>query len=412
MNTFTRIKKEDISGLERFTKVNKGKLEKLLTGELDFVKRQVDHWLQEYASDVFPRPAGDEQNRYKTEKNKEGWTQGFFTGVIWLLFEWTGDQKYKEAALAHVKSFEKRINKRKGVDHHDLGFLYSLSCVACYKLTGNEKAKEVALKAADLLAYERYQESTKAIDRGRVFGVKDEHSVFIIDCSMNVPLLYWASEVTGNPVYRQRAYDHMVETVKHAIRDNCSCFQGIVKNIYTGEVVSKNGSQGYSDESFWSRGHAWAIYGTILTYRYTKDKRFLELCKKLSNFYINRLPKDLICNWDLIFVDEQTTRDTSAAGTAICGLLELAAQLPLLDSDKEIYEGIALNMLESLVKNYSAQKSPTSNGLLLSGVYVHEIDDPPRIQRKSFGQDTVCIWGDYFYMEAIMRALTPLNIYW
>lgn len=411
MSIFDRIQGVEITNPERFKEVDIDNLKSIMSDELDFIKKQVDGWLSTYSLDEFPSPSGDEDNCYNTEKNDCGWTQGFFTGVIWLLYEWTGEEKYKEAALAHVENFKHRIDENIEVDHHDLGFLYSLSCVACYKLTKDEKAKETALKAADKLAFERYMETTRAVDRGRLFQIKDNHSVFIIDCSMNVPLMYWATEVTGNPIYAERAYNHMLETVDLAIRDNCSCYQGITKDIYTGELVKKDAGQGYNDDSYWARGHAWALYGTILSYKYTKDIRFLELCKKLTNFYINHLPSDDICNWDMIFTDDDTTKDTSAATTAICGILELAKQLPLLDKDRELYQNVALNMMKTLIEKYSAHNCDKSNGLLLSGVYVHSINDGKRV-RHARGEDTVCIWGDYFYMEAIMRVMKSINIYW
>lgn len=411
MDIFSRINKEKIKNPERFLASEHDELKELLEGELNFIKNQIDKWIDKNGLEAFPTAAGDDNQQYGKEKNEGGWTQGFFTGSIWLLYQWTGESKYLEIGKEHVANFRRRLDKRLGVDHHDLGFLYSTSCVAAYKSTGDKIGKETAIKAADLMANERYLDTIKAIDRGRFRGVPEHHSKFIIDCVMNVPLMYWASTETGDPNYKEKAYQHMLESVKLAIREDGSCFQGVTKDRHTGELIKQDGDQGYNSESYWSRGHAWAIYGTILTYNYTGDTRFLTLCKKLCNFYMNRLPEDDICTWDLIFTDMETTKDTSAAVTCICGMLELAKQLPVIDKERVIYERCALKMLKTLVEKYSAKNVVGSTGLLLGGVYVHGIEEGPRA-RKSYGEDTVCAWGDYFYTEAIMRVLTPLKVCW
>ena len=150
----------------------------------------------------FFESSNSEGGFYLPTENVE-WTTGFWTGVIWLAYEYTGEACFKEAAESQVESFLKRIREKIDVNHHDMGFLYSLSCVAAYKLTGSSHAREAALLAADHLAG-RYRENGRFI---QAWGNVNEPSEYrlIIDCLLNLPLLYWASEVTGNPDYANKA---------------------------------------------------------------------------------------------------------------------------------------------------------------------------------------------------------------
>ncbi|WP_105614609.1 glycoside hydrolase family 88 protein [Vallitalea okinawensis] len=400
MEFIKNVINEPVNNVQRFLdfKINKQDF----INEMDFIISKIEEMSEEFSDDVFPS-AVTMKNKYSQEFNGGGWTQGFWSGMIWLAYEWTDDEKYKKIGESHVQSFKKRLDGRLGIDHHDLGFLYSLSCVAPYKINGNEEAKKVAIGAADYLS-RRYVKSIGIIDRGKRPGIiPDDESQFIIDCSMNVHLLFWASEVTGNPKYYQMAYEHMKQAAEHALREDASTFQEVNFNKNTGKVVAKTVGQGYSDTSSWARGQAWAIYGFALTYGYTKDKGMLEIARKMANYYLNRLPDDDICGWDLVFTENDCQRDTSAATPAICGLLELSKHLPVSDSDKMIYEKAALKMLKTLSKHYTTKKIPHSNGILLHGVYAY---------KRNTNIDDLCIWGDYFYTEALMRVLKVWNKYW
>ncbi|MDZ5034904.1 glycoside hydrolase family 88 protein, partial [Clostridium perfringens] len=152
----------------------------------------------EYFKEKFPSSA-TKDNKYGIIENIE-WTDGFWTGLLWLAYEHTGEDKYRKLAEKNVLSFKNRVDNNIEIDHHDLGFLYSLSTVSAYKLTGSEVAKEASIKAADKLI-SRYQEKGEFIQAWGELGSKD-HYRFIIDCLLNIPLLYWASETTGDNKYR------------------------------------------------------------------------------------------------------------------------------------------------------------------------------------------------------------------
>lgn len=343
---------------------------------------------------------------YKQTPNVE-WTTGFCTGEYWLAYEYTQDEAFKEAALIQVESFLERIQKKIDVNHHDMGFLYTPSCVAAYKLIGDETGKEAALLAADNLIA-RFQEKGQFLQAWGVLGVEDNYRL-IIDCLLNLPLLYWASEVTGNEKYAQIARKHTTTSLQNLIRQDCSTYHTYFFDKNTGEPVRGVTHQGYRDGSAWARGQAWGVYGTALAYRYTQDPVCIELFEKITRFFIEKLPRDHVPYWDLEFEEgSDEPKDSSAAAIAVCGILEM---LPNLEETKrEYYQEAAWYMLKSLIENYAVKDVKESNGLLLHGVYAK--NSPYNPIPKDRGVDECNTWGDYFYLEAIIRMTKQWNPYW
>lgn len=392
------VNTEKILNKERFEQkshVNRAFVEKAI----DHVLAKIDQSLDEF-TDFFP-DSNSENQVYKPIENVE-WTTSFWTGMLWLAYEWTVDEKYRKVAEKQLDSFVERLEKRIEVDHHDLGFLYSLSCVNAYQLTGNEKAKETAIKAADLLIT-RYYDKAGIIQAWGNLNDPAERGRMIIDCNMNLPLLYWASEVTGDKKYHQIAETHVKQAAKYIVREDASTFHTYYMDPETGEPLYGNTRQGYSDDSCWARGQAWGIYGFPLSYSYTNDWSLIELTKKITNYYLNRIPEDYICYWDLIFTEGEEERDSSAAAITVCGLLELTKYLPLTDEEKRLYENAALLMIESLYKNYRTEIDSEANGILKHAVYY---------KGGGRGIDESCIWGDYYYFEALIRLAKDWKKYW
>jgi Glycosyl Hydrolase Family 88. len=339
---------------------------------------------------------------YPATENKD-WTTSFWTGMLWLAYEVTGDAKYREAAEIQVKSFTKRAETRFETDTHDLGFLYSLSCVAAYKLTGSEEAKATALLAAELLM-ERYVEQAGILQAWGDMNDPEQQGRMIIDCNMNLPLLYWASEQTGDPKYAQAAKNHVKQAANYIVRDDASTYHTYYMDVVTGEPRFGQTHQGYDDNSCWARGQAWGIYGFPLSYTYTQDNELLTLTKKLSHYFLNRLPKDGISYWDLIFVyGNEQERDSSAAAITACGLLELYKHLDAGDWDRGMYRQAAWQIVKALSVSYTTAGEPHSNGVLKHGVY-----NKPR----KMGIDECVIWGDYYYFEALVRLSRDWKSYW
>lgn len=263
--------------------------------------------------DKFPGEACENGVWPRTE-NVE-WTTGFWPGQLWLVWEMTGDKKYREAAERYVASFTERIEKRIDTATHDLGFLYTLSCVSAWRLIGNESARRSALKAADALM-ERFNPTAKIIQAWGNLNDPEQQGRMIIDCNMNLPLLYWASEQTGDPRYAQAAIAHIEQAAKYIVRPDASTWHTYYMDVKTGEPRFGNTHQGYNDTSCWSRGQAWGIYGFLLSYLHSGDKSMVELSRSLAHYFINRLPEDNICHWDLALLGTNAVRDSSAAAIA------------------------------------------------------------------------------------------------
>lgn len=366
---------------------------------IQFVLSGMDRNLDAFTH-KFPSPAS-KNNVYQAFDNTD-WTSSFWTGMLWLAYEITGDDRYRRVAEIQLDSYKKRIERKICVDTHDLGFLYSLSCVAAYKLTGNTEARHTALKAAELLAG-RYFDRAEIIQAWGDLRDPEQRGRMIIDCCMNLPLLYWSSRETGDARFHEIAHSHAKKAAEYIVREDASTFHTFYMDVETGEPQYGKTHQGYSDESCWSRGQAWGIYGFPLSYVYTGDWSLIELSKKLANYYINRLPEDYICYWDLIFTGGEEKKDSSAAAIAACGLLELSKHLPLSEGYKRSYENAALKILKSLSENYTLANHAGSNGILLHAVYSRP---------GGCGIDECCIWGDYFYFEGLVRIFKDWKLYW
>lgn len=341
---------------------------------------------------------------YDKQDHLVDWVQGFWTGMLWISYELSGNAIFRAVAEAQYDDYDQRLSDFLGLSHHDVGFLYVPSVLAQYKITGRKKARELALKAADVL-------SRRFSEKAGIIQVRDNNSqgAFIIDCSMNIPLLFWASQATGDRSYYLKALSHITRVCQYMIRDDASSYQQYKIDELTGTPLFGSQGQGYDDNSCWARGQTWAIYGLALAYRYTKEPEFLEMGKRISNYYLNRLPSDLICNWDLIFTQDDCQRDSSAAPIAACGLLELAKHLDASDPHKELYQNAAGAMMMRLHQDYFI-RNQRSNGLLAHGVYA-KIGRPGK-GNAGQGDDECCIWGDYFYMEGLIRMNQDWNPYW
>ncbi len=392
------IRVEEIAKKDEFLKT------KLLTraevkNAIDLVIKQIDANM-EYFKDKFPSSA-TKNNEYGIIENIE-WTDGFWTGLLWLAYEYTGDEKYRELADKNVASFKNRVEKDIELDHHDLGFLYSLATVSGYKLTGSEDAREASIKAANKLI-SRYQEKGEFIQAWGELGSKD-HYRFIIDCLLNIPLLYWASDETGDAKYRNIANKHFVTSCNNVIRDDASAFHTFYMDNETGKPLRGVTRQGYSDDSAWARGQAWGVYGIPLNYRYTRNESCFNLYEGMTNYFLNRLPKDNVCYWDLIFNDgDDHSKDSSAAAIAVCGMHEMNKYLPEVDENKEVYKYAVHNILRSLIENYMNPEIEPGKPVLLHGVYSWH---------SGKGVDEGNIWGDYFFLEALIRFYKDWNLYW
>ena len=377
---------------------------------LDACINKVDRALDMYHGDL-PGPAS--KNGFYVPGPNIGWTTGFFTGEVWLAYENAPEgpekEKYLKAALSHVDSFLNRIRRHEDVDHHDMGFLYSPSCVAAFRLTGSEKGKEAALLAADQLI-SRFQEKGEFLQAWGEMGAADNYR-FIIDCLLNLPLLYWAYEETGEEKYRKIADRHIHTSMSYVIREDDSTWHTVFMNPETGAFDHGATCQGYKDGSAWARGQAWGVYGTAMAYKYTKRDEYFTYFKRITDYFLNHLPDDLCPFWDLTFGngdEKEEPRDSSSAVIAACGMLEMSKYLPADSS--AYYRSIAGKLLKAMVLKYQSRDIREAGGQLLHGTYSKKT---PYNTCTQEGVDECLLWGDYFFMEALQRVLDPdWEIYW
>ena len=350
--------------------------------------------------------AYSENGFYQPTENRD-WTTGFWTGEIWLAYEHTKNPALKEAGEIQMKDFLNRIEEKIDVETHDLGFLYSPSCVAGYKLTGSQVGRMAALKAAEELIT-RFHEKGEFIQAWGPLNAPDNYRL-IIDCLLNLPLLYWATEETGEEKYRQVAEKHIHTALANVIRPDFSTWHTFFFNRETGAPDHGATCQGYRDGSAWARGQAWGVYGTAVGYKYTKRESYIPIFKGVTEYFLRHLPEDLVPYWDLEFGDgnEDQPRDSSSASIAACGMLEMAKYLP--SKEAAYYISIAKRLMKSVVDHYAVKDPSQSNGLVLHSTYSNQ---SPYNTCNHYGVDECNIWGDYFYMEALTRLHKDWNIYW
>ncbi|MDY3031256.1 MAG: glycoside hydrolase family 88 protein [Clostridia bacterium] len=374
-----------------------------INAALDTAARLVTEDVEEFF-DTFPC-SSSVNNFYGTSENKD-WTEGFWTGEVWLAYERTGNPRLKEAALAQAEKLLDRIEKHSSVDHHDMGFLYSPSCVAAYKLTGSETGKKAAVLAAENL-YNRFQEKGNFFQAWGEMGAPDNYRL-IIDCLMNMPLLFWASEVTGDDKYKKRAETHIKTAMKCVVRPDNSTYHTYYFNPETGEPTEGVTCQGNRNGSAWARGQAWGVYGSAIAYAKLKDEAYIDIFRRVTDYFLDHLPEDLVPYWDFDFTTgSDEPRDSSAAAIAVCGMLEMAKYLE--KDEAEHYTQAALRLIKALIDKCAVKSVEESNGIMLHSTYCRST---PTNTCPQNGVDECNAWGDYFYMEALTRLTKDWKLYW
>mgnify|MGYP003582236399 CR=1 FL=1 len=385
------------------------------TKDINFVKEnfsyartQITHMLNNMSPDEndFPRTINKNGNLIGT--NMYDWTSGFFPGSLWYVYDYTQDAAIKQAA---IKWTEKLAPLQNFTDNHDLGFMMYCSYGNAYRITGNQLYKDILIQSANSLAT-RFNSVTGSIKSWNRFkswhGNKTYYFPVIIDNMMNLELLFFASKVTGDDKYRKIAISHASQTMKNQIRKDYSSFHVVCYDSVKGNVIGRETAQGYSDNSTWSRGQAWGIYGFTMVYRETKDNKFLKTATGMADYYLNnsKLPVDKIPYWDfnanqngykpgsLSYANKINFmyRDASAAAITASALFELANYVP---SKRKKYLKAAIDILKSLSGNvYKAPVNSNGNFLLMHSVgsipHQNEIDVP-------------LVYADYYFLEALSR---------
>ncbi len=321
------------------------------------------------------------------------WTSGFFPGSLFYLFELTGDSSFYSYATRLTESLQ--VLEYDSTTH-DLGFMIYCSFGNQYRLQPEEMVAEIMINGANSLS-SRFNETIGCI-RSWDFG--SWQFPVIIDNMMNLEFLFWATKYTGDQRYADIAIQHAQTTMKNHFRQDFSSYHVLDYDTLTGNVLSKETFQGYSDESAWSRGQAWGLYGFTVVFRETRDSTYLEQAKGIADFILDQpnLPVDKIPYWDFNDPDiPETPRDASAAAVMASAFLELSQYIA--EGDK--YESAAREIL----KNLSSSKFLAEKGNNNSFILMHSTGFKP----ENSEVDVPLNYADYYYLEALKRYLKLKN---
>jgi unsaturated chondroitin disaccharide hydrolase len=334
------------------------------------------------------------------------WVDSFWSGQLWLAYGETGDPVFLEAARRQRPYFAERLGRPES-HTHDLGFLYTLSVVADHKLTGDPEARRLGLLAADALTKRfnpagRFIQAWNAGPRTPPELRERLRGKIIVDCMENLALLCWAAEASGEDRYREIAVAHAETSVRYLVRDDASTYHTYDFDPESGRPLGGSTHQGYADESCWSRGQAWAIHGFAQLHAYTGLPLFLATARRLADYAVAELPADKVPYWDYRLPPEAPRyRDSSAAAITAAGLFLLADRLEG-DEAAAAYREVAQAMLAALSADYTTTDTPGAEGLLRHGASHVKIGLA----------DTMLPYGDYFYVEGLLRGLGRRQFAW
>jgi len=316
------------------------------------------------------------------------WTSGFFSGMLWHLYEYTEDDLW----LNEAKKFTAKMEPEKfNGKTHDMGFKMYCSYGNGYRLTQDETYREILIQSARTLST-RFRPVTGVLRSWDHSTDKWSYPV-IIDNLMNLELLFFATRVTGDSSFYRIAVSHAATTMKNHYRPDNSSYHVVEYDTITGKVLKRNTHQGFSHESAWSRGQAWGLYGYTMCYRETKKKEFLEQAEKIAAFIFNHpnQPDDLVPYWDYNATGiPNEPRDASAAAVTASALYELSSY----SENKKDYIARANRIVKNLAKNYTSVIGD-NKGFILG----HSTGSKP----SNSEVDVPLIYADYYYLEALLR---------
>ncbi len=312
------------------------------------------------------------------------WTGGFWPALMWQLYAATKSDLFATEARRVQALLKEELLKHHGLSH-DVGFMYLLSFGADKRITGSEPTTQTLLQAADLLAG-RFNPAGFI----RAWNGAGRAGWAIVDCLMNLPLLYWASRHTGDPRYAKIADLHADTSIRHFVRPDGSCNHIVIFDPNTGEVLETPGGQGYAPGSSWSRGQAWALYGFALLYYNTKEPRYLKNARRIADYFLANIRPDGLTDCDFRQPEDEERLDNIAGACAASGLLLLKDLLP----NGEAYREAAIRMLTAL-DALCADWSLDQFGILQKCTAAYHDDGA--------GRHINIVYGDYFFIEAICR---------
>lgn len=372
-------------------KISKEKLSKAIEKAADKLEKKLSVYQDSFIT------GSSRDYKYVLSPN-DNWCCGMLTGTYLLAYELTGNKKFRELVEKHLPTYRYRLDHKIGMSDHDVGFAFSPSCVAAYKVLGDEEARQIALEAAD--HFYNFSYSQKGGFILRLASHQDElvHCRTMMDTLMNVPLLFWAGQETGRNEYIEAAKSQLKITNDYLIRGDASSFHHYQFEVGTHKPLYGVTWQGYSDDSCWARGHGWGVCGIPLAYAYTKEPYLADLHRDITYYMLNHLPEDMIPYWDFVFTEGDQPRDSSAGVISVCGMKEMCKYLPDDAPQKQIFENASARMLEAVIDRCTEDIGREYDGLIC-----HVTGALP----QKICIDECAIYGDFFYLEALLRMMNP-----
>lgn len=368
---------------------SKEKMRKLIEENFGLADTQYRYMMTLTPVDKLPQSYIQENDKMISHDIK-WWCSGFYPGTLWYIYEQTGSEDIRKEAERTLDLIEPN---KTYTGNHDLGFMMYCSFGNAYRITKKEEYKDVIFQSAEALST-RYRPSIKAIqswNKNKYFNCP-----VIIDNMMNLELLNWVTDNGGDKKYKDISVTHSNTTIKNHYRPDFSSYHVVDYDLETGKVLRKATWQGAADCSAWSRGQSWGLYGYVMMYRFTKDKKFLNFARNIAKYLLNHpnLPEDKIPFWDFDApLIPYAKRDASAGAIMASALLELAQYTS--GNEKERYLSNAETVLQSLSSDAYRAKAGENGGFLLK----HSTGALPLNSEI----DVPLVYADYYFIEALKR---------
>ena len=341
-------------------------------------------------------PDGVDENGFHVEKSDIcWWCNGFWGGLNWLMYNYTKNEEYMKTAKQSELRMDEALRKYERL-HHDVGFMWHIMSGASYRLTGDNGSKQRNLYCASTLA-SRFVLGGNFI---RAWNGPKDLNWSIIDCLMNLPVLYWASAVIGDDRFKRIAMEHADMAIMDHLREDGSIAHIVEHDREEGDPVATHAGQGYAVGSSWSRGQAWGVYGFVLSYLHTGEQRYLDAAKQVANYFIANCCDDWLPRVDFRAPSTPVYYDSTAGAIAACGLIEIARALP--EDEGGMYMNAAINLLRAMEEKF-CDFDPGNDHMLNYGTVRYPI--PGIFDEEAAGVHISIIYGDYFYTEAVLKLL-------
>lgn len=332
------------------------------------------------------------------QKDISWWTNGFWGGLMWLMYSESGNEDYRITAEIAENTMDGAFENFAAL-HHDVGFMWHIMSGAAYRLTGNTKSLNRNLFAAATLAA-RYNADGGYI---RAWNGTGNEGWSIIDCMMNIPLLYWASDQTGDDRFKRIAVHHADMAMRDHVRPDGSIYHIVEHNTENGEVIKTHAGQGYDENSCWSRGLAWAIYGFVLSYIHTGNREYLDTAVRTANFYIaNCAATGYASVVDFRAPKDPVYYDSTAGVIAACGMIEIAGNVS--EAESRMYIDAALNIIRVTDEKFCNYGSDDDAVVHMGTERYHA--------EGNKGIHIPIIYGDFFFAEAVLKLRGNKFLIW